>query len=474
MAETDRPDLLVIGAGRAGFAAAAEGVRLGAEVVVIERGRPATIGAAVTARALAAAASRAQLIRSASAFGIAGEEPRINHRRLHDRVAEIVAGIAPDHGLERLAALGAECVEGEAVFVDPSTVRVDARTIKARRIVVATGSRSVVPDLQGLADIPFFTAETIVHNTRKLSHLLVIGGGATALELAQTHRRLGSEVTLVTPGGFLERVDPELAEIALRQVREEGVTLLDSTGVKAIRPRSQGIGVVIRGSDGSEHPLDVSHVLVAGDRSADLVALDPARGGIALDASGQPLLTQGIISRNRRVYVIGTAAGDGVPVHAAEAQGRAAARHALLGEALRPAVLAGARLVHIDPPVAEIGLDAAEASARTGARVLRLALSETDFARLEGAPYGLVKLTVDGAGRILSGGIVGMGAAEAIGLLALAVEAGLTLSQFADFVPAYPSLADGLRRLAAESRQGISASAGERRRFAVMKRLPWR
>src|SRR5690606_18757145 len=125
------------------------------------------------------------------------------HRRVHEHVAEAVAGIAPDHSFERLAALGVTVIRGTARLTDRSTVLVGEQRLRARHIVIAAGARPVVPQIPGLGDIPYFTAETVVHNSRKLSHLLVLGNGPVALELAQAHRRLGSEVTLVDPAPLL-------------------------------------------------------------------------------------------------------------------------------------------------------------------------------------------------------------------------------------------------------------------------------
>ena len=142
-----------------------------------------------------------------------------------------------------------ELLPGVGAFADPRTLQVGDTAIRARRFVIATGARPVQPDIPGLLSVPYFTTETIFDNTRKLTHLVIIGAGPMGLELALAHRRLGCDVTVVEPGKALPQADPELAEIALRRLRDEGVTLLDESAIVAIQARSQGIGVVIRNKD---------------------------------------------------------------------------------------------------------------------------------------------------------------------------------------------------------------------------------
>src|SRR5690606_799035 len=129
--------------------------------------------------------------------------------------------------------------------------------IKPRAFVLATGSVSNMPQIEGLADIDFFTPDSIVENTRKLTHLLVIGAGAEALALAQAYRRLGSDVTIVPHGHELSGFDSEAVSALIQSLVSEGLTLCTGGSVEGIQKRSQGIGVLVRMQDGSEQRLDV-------------------------------------------------------------------------------------------------------------------------------------------------------------------------------------------------------------------------
>jgi len=463
LADILTPDLCVIGAGSGGLAVAELARNYGAEVVLVEKARlggNALSTGAVPAAALFAAAARARAMRDAAAFGIASEEPKVNFRRVHDHVEQVIAAIAPDSSVARLEALGIELLRGGARFVSRKAVQVGDTEIRARRFVVATGAKAPVPAIPGLDAVPYFTTETILDNTRKLTHLVVIGGGAAAVALAQAYARLGSEVTVVAPGNLLEGVDPELAAVALKQVAEEGVTLLPHTGVAAIQGRSMGIGVAIRSGE-QDRLLDASHILVAGERLPNLDGLDLDKAGIKRSKADPRQLQLGptLKTTNPRIYAVGDVAG-GHSVQAAAHQARAVVRSALLGLVARPDPQVVPRLVSTDPEIAEVGLNEVTARTRHGInfRVTRLAFAENDQARAARQTYGVAKLVTDRSGRILGAGVVGTGAADLVSLFALAMAGGLNASRLADFAAPYPSRADIAVRLGAELQRSEAAN----------------
>ncbi len=453
MAEIVTPDLCVIGAGLCGLAAAEEGRRFGASVVLVERDR---IGGdylntgTIPSRALAAAAASAAMIRNAGPFGIAVDEPRINARKVHDGVAQVIDSLAPRDSVARLEAMGIEVVKAEARFTDRQTVAAGDLTIRARRFIVATGTRPVVPVIPGLDGVAYFTTETIFDNTRKLTHLAVIGAGPLGLELAQAYARLGSQVTVIESGTPLPGADPELAAVALQRLREEGVDIRAGTTVEEIQARSQGIGVRIRSGD-REELLDVSHILAAAGRTADHDALELRAAGIRFrrDDPRSLDLTAGRRTTNRRVYVVGGAAGSAHRGHLPAIEARMAIRAALFGLPLTADAMLAPSITFTDPEIAEVGLTEAEARSRHGERfrVLRASFADNDRARATRQTYGLAKLMVTPAGRILGAGIVGDRAGELIAPLSLAIASRLSARDLARFVPARATLSEIVQRL---------------------------
>lgn len=452
MAETLTPDLCIVGAGPAGLAVAEAGRSLGLSVVIVDKGRlggKALHTGAVPARALAAAAAHAHAMRNGATFGITADAIKVNFRRVHDHVDAVIGALSPARAAPHFEALGAQIVTGDAAFVDKRSLKVGDTLIKAHRFVLATGSRPVVPAIPGLDAVPYFTTDTILDNTRKLTHLVIIGGGAMGLELAQSYARLGTEVTVLEAAGFLADFDPELAAVALKRLEEEGVHLRPHTEVTAIHARSMGIGVGIRGTDG-EAMLDVSHILVAVERVPDLdtLALDKAGIQRRKDDVTRLDLTPGLRTTNPRVYAAGDVAGGPASVGAAHEQARIVVDNALLAFVPRRHSDAP-RVVATDPEIAEIGFTERTARTKFGTsfKVLRVGYAENDRARARRDTYGVAKLIVGPGGRLLGAGIAGAGAAELCALFSLALAAKLNVAQLSRFAAPYPSLAEIASRL---------------------------
>ena len=458
MADILTPDLCVIGAGAGGLAVAELARAYGASVVLVEKGElggSALNTGAVPAKALSAAAAHARAVRDGAPFGVTVEEARVNVRRVHDHIEQVIGALSPASAVARLGALGVDVIKGTAHFINRKAVAVGDTEIRARRFVIATGARSVVPPIPGLEAVPFFTADTILDNTRKLTHLVVLGSGAIAIELAQSYARLGSEVTLIGSGAFLPGFDPELAAVALKRVAEEGVRLMPHAVATAIQSRSMGIGVAVRDGE-TDLLLDASHILVAGERIPNIEALDLGKAGIRSDKGrpAHPQLTPGLRTTNPRVYAVGDVVGS-QSVPAAIGQADTVVRSAVLGALARPSGLVP-RLVSTDPTIAEIGLTETSARTRHGVsfRVTRCAFADNDQARATRQTYGVAKLITDRSGKIIGAGVVGPGASELIALFSLAMSAGMKAGDLASLAVPYPSFAEIAVRLGGEFRCG--------------------
>ena len=195
-----RVDLCVIGAGSGGLSVAAGASQMGASVVLIERDRMGgdclNVGC-VPSKALIAAAGVAEAARGAGRFGVGLGAPEIDFEAVHDHVHGVIAAIAPHDSVERFEALGVTVIQEHGRFTGPRTVVAGDHEIEARRFVIATGSSPAAPPIPGLDEVPYLTNETVFDRTALPSPLIVIGGGPIGLELAQAHRRLGADVTVL-------------------------------------------------------------------------------------------------------------------------------------------------------------------------------------------------------------------------------------------------------------------------------------
>ncbi len=464
-------DLCVIGGGAAALVIATAGAVLGVPVTIVEQ-RPLVEpnGGAIARAALGAAARRAEAVRRAAAFGIAAAEPRVDFEAVRERVGAVVAKIALDVSAARLGALGAEVIAGEAHFVDANSLGVGERTIRARRFVIATEAKPIVPSIPGLAEVRYLSCETVLGLKAPPEHLLVLGAGRAGLEFAQAFRRLGSAVTVIEAARPLGAEDPEAAAFVLDALAREGVEIRAVTEVHRIEKTPAGVRAVL--AQGEQEPaIEGSHVLVAVGREADIDGLGLEAAGIARDPAGIRV-DRNLRTTNKRVYAVGAAAGadDGESVAAWQA-GRVV-RHALFRIPARTQAVAVPRVVFTDPELAQIGLREEEARREhRSLRILRWPYSETDRARIERMSPGLVKIVTTRAGRILGVTIAGAGASELIALFALPVSKRMPVDALAAVVLPHPSLAEGARRAAQSDFSRSLTSPWLRRMVRLLRKL---
>lgn len=442
------PDICVIGAGAGGLTVAAAAAAFGERVVLVEKDRmggDCLNYGCVPSKALIAAARLAHDVTGAGRFGLRIAPPAVDFRSVRNHVRDVIATIAPHDSAERFASLGVRVIRAPARFIGPDTVVAGDVEIRARRFVIAAGSRPMIPPIPGLAEVPFLTNETVFDLAERPGHLLVVGGGPVGIELAQAFRRLGSAVTVVEAARPLGRDDPELAAIALEAVRADGVTILDATRVTAVERIEAGVEIAAEGPAGAVR-LAGTHLLLATGRRPNVEELGLDSAGIAHDAAG--IRTDaGMRTTNPRVFAVGDITGRLAFTHIAGHQAGLTVRRILfrLPARERRAVLPW--VTFTDPELGWVGLSEAEAAVRYGPiRVSRWPFRDNDRAAIERATLGLVKLVATRRGRILGAGVVGRGAGELVALLQLAISQGSSMRALASMIAPYPTLAEAVRR----------------------------
>jgi pyruvate/2-oxoglutarate dehydrogenase complex dihydrolipoamide dehydrogenase (E3) component len=464
-------DLAVIGAGSGGLTAAAAAARLGQSVVLFERGEmggDCLNTGCVPSKALLAAAKAAQAARGNAAMGIGAAEPDINFAGVMDHVASVIAAIAPHDSAERFEGLGVTVVRAAARFAGRNSLEAAGKAYRARRIVIATGSRAAVPPIPGLSDCPYFTNETLFANRTLPRHLLVIGGGPIGLEMAQAHRRLGSEVTVIEAATPLAKDDPELAAVVLDALRREGVVIRSGEGVVKAEKTAGGVVLELSGGD----RITGSHLLVAAGRIANTEGLNLEAAGITANRQGIRV-DKRLRTSNRLVYAVGDVAGGPQFTHTAGQQAGLVIRHALFRLPISYDAAFTPWVTYTDPELAHAGLSEAEARRRYGSsvRVVAAAFARNDRARAEGATAGMVKIIAGPRGRILGAGIAGAHAGDLIAPYVLAVNKGLTLRDLLGLTLPYPTLGETGKQAALSAYEDLAASPVLRRVLGFLKRL---
>lgn len=446
--ETIVADVCVIGAGAAGLSVAAGAAQFGARTVLIEAGRmggDCLNTGCVPSKALLAVAARAQAVREAHRFGIAAGPPLIDFAAAMAHVDRAIAAIAPTDTADRFRALGVTVLAGSARFVGRTTLAVDDTwRVEAKYVVIATGAAPAIPRIPGLDAVPWMTSETIWANRTCPRHLVILGAGPIGIEMAQAHRRLGAEVTVIDAGRALAREDAELAAVLLARLRGEGVTLHEGQAVVAATRVGEGIALDL--ADGRR--VEGSHLLVAAGRRPSLAGLGLEAAGIA-HGDGGITVDDRLRTTNPRVFALGDVTGGLQFTHVAGHQAGVVLRNMLFRLPARYRPERMPRVTYGDPELAYVGLGEAEARARHGTiRILRSGFGENDRARAEGDPDGLVKLIADRRGRLLGAGIVGPGAGDLLAPYVLAVERGMKLGALAAGVLPYPTRSEAGKRAA--------------------------
>lgn len=427
--ERIKTDILVIGGGSGGLSVAAGAAQMGADVVLLEghkMGGDCLNYGCVPSKALLSQAKRAH----------GGQS--IDYAGALTHVAQTIATIEPHDSVARFEGLGVRVIQEYGRFVARDQVEAGDHVITARRIVIATGSSPMVPPIPGLDQVPYDTNETLFTRDQKPDHLLIIGGGPIGMEMAQAHRRLGCEVTVIEGARALGRDDPEAAEIVLGALRSEGVEIAEGALVEHIRGVAGAIEVVAQ--DG--RVFKGTDLLVAVGRKPNIDKLNLEAAGIATNPAGITV-NASLKTSNRRVYAIGDVTGGAQFTHVAGYHAGVVIRSALFGLPAKAGASHIPYATYTDPELAQIGPTEAQARETYGDRleVARFDYSGNDRAIAEGKTDGFVKVMVV-KGRPVGATIVGHQAGEHINLWALALANRMKMGKIVAMVSPYPSLGE--------------------------------
>ncbi len=434
-------DVIIIGGGAGGIAAAVRAAQLGAAVTIIEEaefGGVCLNRGCVPTKALLASAALLVRVRRAGEHGITVGEPsfslRVAMARKDAMVAELRAGTE-----SLLASYGVKLVRGTAGLVGPRQVEVDGEIIEGRAVIVATGSTPTKPATDGIDSKGVITTDEALTLEEVPARLLILGGGPIGVEFAAMFHGFGTRVTLMEPGPqLLPGEDHEVGQRVRQSLRDRGIDVLIKTAPTSIRQQEGELVVSLAGRGGE---VSADKVLTTA-RAPCLVDLGLTEVGVRL-AGGAIVVDDGMRTNVPGLFAIGDATGGQMLSHLASAQGLAAAENAM-GKARRMDYRAVPRCLHTDPEVGCVGLTEAQAEEqgyqfKTSTIPFTLSARATTLGKLEGA----VKIVAEARyGKILGVHIVGPQATELIGEAALAIQLEATAEDLAYAIRAHPTLAE--------------------------------
>jgi len=412
-------DALIIGTGQAGPYLAGRFTGAGMTVAIVERNRfggTCVNTGCIPTKTMVASAEAAHVVRRAAEFGVDVGAPTVDMRRVKARMDE-VSGHSRT-GLEEWLKTMERCTvfEGHARFVSPYEVAVGQDVLTADRIFLNVGGRATVPELPGLADVPFLTNSTMLDVDFLPRHLLIVGGSYIGLEFGQMFRRFGSEVTIVEMGPrLIKREDEDVSAVVESVFAREGI---------AVRTDAECIGFARRGdtivgrvdcTEGAPE-IDASHVLLAVGRRPNTDDLGLAEAGIAVDEHGYVVVDDQLQTSVRGIWALGDCNGRGAFTHTSFNDAEVVASNLLDHEPRRVSDRITAYALYVDPALGRCGLTEAEVRRRgRPALVGKRLMTDVKRARIKGETDGFMKITVDAETReILGAAVLGPGGDEII------------------------------------------------------------
>jgi len=447
-----RYNLVVIGAGTAGLVTAAGAAGLAAKVALVERdlmGGDCLNTGCVPSKALIRAARAWAEVRDAEGYGV--EVPSgstVNFPAVMDRMRRLRAGISKNDSARRFRDLGVDVFLGEGRFSGPETIDVAGKTLRFKKAVIATGARAAAPPIPGLAEAGYLTNETVFSLTELPRRLGVIGAGPIGCELAQAFARFGSQVYLVeAQHGILPSEDRDAAEIVLRSLLRDGITLLCCGGDLKVARAAEGKRLSVD-SHGQHYDIPVDEILVGVGRRPNVEGLGLDTVGVAVEKTGVKVNDR-LQTTNPRIYAAGDICSPHKFTHAADFQARIVIQNALFFGRAKASALTIPWCTYTDPEIAHVGLYERDGAARgIQIRTFVQELNDVDRAILDGETEGLVKVHVqEGTDKILGATVVARHAGEMLPELTLAMTHGLGLGKIASTIHPYPTQAEAIRKL---------------------------
>jgi pyruvate/2-oxoglutarate dehydrogenase complex dihydrolipoamide dehydrogenase (E3) component/uncharacterized membrane protein YdjX (TVP38/TMEM64 family) len=454
-------DVIVIGGGAGGLVTSLVAANAKAKVILIEKdkqGGECLYTGCVPSKSVIRSSKIMSYLRRASEFGIVDAQGRISFPSVMHRVKEIIQKIEPHDSVERYRSLGVDCYKGTAIIKTPFMVHIGNKKITTRSIVVATGSRPRIPEIEGSSEVGYLTSENIWSIDRLPNRFLIIGGGAMGCELAQAFQNFGSNVVQIESAvRLLSQEDKEVSLAIQDKFNEIGVdVLVGHRLLKFKRIEEQKSAVVQRLSDGVILNIVFDQVLYATGRNPNIENFGLEELGVEISQSGGIKVNACLQTNFPNIFAVGDVLGSSQHTNIASYQGLIAATNSIIEGIWELA--ADYRVVpyaiFTDPEVARVGLCERDARAAGIAfDVCRYDLTKNDRLLTEGEASGFVTvLTAEQSDEILGVTIVGHHASEQIAEFVFAMTHRMGLKSLSQVIHIYPTVSESNRLLASSWR----------------------
>lgn len=449
-------DFVIIGAGPAGIQAATDAARAGVNVTLIEReiiGGGSNLKDCIPSKSMIATGGALSYMHRLPGMGITNSSGQVDLDSLRSRINSITEHLT-NATTNILKSQRVNLVNGTAKLIDEHTVSAETdsgvETFKADAILISTGSYQRIPEWGQVDGVRILSTRDAYPPRELPSHLIVIGSGVTGVEFVHLFSSLGSRVTLVVSREqVLPLKDAEVSAVLEEDFLARGVKLLK--GARAVSVEQTDQHVIVHCDDGRS--AKGSHVLFAIGSIPNSKNLGLEEVGVEIASSGYIPINQHCQTNITHIYAAGDVSGKLPLSSVATMQGRKIAEHLLGGRTIAHSHLnyeKAASAIFTEPEIADVGLGEADAFAEgRKIRVTKVPFAASARALINNDSRGFVKIISDpSTGVVLGGSIVGQSAAELISVLAVAVTAGLTVTNIVESMLVHPSLSEALAEAA--------------------------
>lgn len=449
-------DFIVIGGGSAGYAGAATAAGLGLKTAVIEGGREigglCMLRGCMPSKALIESGHRAEDIRRAGEFGLRAEYKGADGTAIRQRKRNFVAEFV-DHRRTQLEDGRFEFIRGMAAFVDPHMLEVrlldgGVRTVTARAFLIATGSQIQMHDIPGLQETGYWNSDDVLDNEHIPASVVVLGGGAIALELASYYCGIGSRVTVIQRSErVLKETDADVSAALTEALEHRGIEICRNTKLLRVE-RAGGAKRVHFSHEGKERSVEAEEIIYALGREPAIKKLELANAGVKIDHRA---IVADLHQRcgPDHIFAAGDVCGPFEVVHSAIQQAEIAARnaartlHRLDGALEKSDYRLALFAVFTEPQVAAVGLSEDQAREKYDILIAKYPFSDHGKAMIHGSTHGFVKLIVErGRREIVGASCVGPDASDLIHEIVVAMYFRATATDLARIPHYHPTLSE--------------------------------
>jgi pyruvate/2-oxoglutarate dehydrogenase complex dihydrolipoamide dehydrogenase (E3) component len=471
--------LVIVGAGSAGIAAAETAAALGARVALVERhliGGTCLNTGCVPSKTLIRTSRLYAEMRDAAHYGAQTPDSiHVDFAAVMERVRRIRSHLSRGDSVARLTALGVDAFFGDVSFTGTDTLTVNNETLHFKKAVIATGARPHIPAIPGLREAGCLTNADVFKLTELPRRLLVIGGGPLGCELAQAYCRLGAQVTIVQDMPlFLDREERDAAQILSDAFARDGIEVRLNTHAVAVRMEN-GQKLIDLVSDDYRNTIAVDAILTGVGRSPNVEGLNLEAAGVDYAVGGGVRVDDFLCTSNPHIYAAGDVCLAYQYTDTATASARIAVKNSLFRGRERFSALVIPWCTYTDPEIAHVGLYVREANRqKIPVKTFTIPMHDVDRAVTDSEDVGFVKIHVrERTDQILGATIVARHAGDMINEITLAMVAGIGLRTLARVIHAYPTQAEAIRQAAdAYNRTRLTPRVQSRLRRWLARNMP--